>query len=233
MKKQKRAAAIWVACSVVGMGCHLQRDPESSDSNRTWRVQYLDGTVPEWGEVEVWTPGGPTSEGWALGASTYLGNFTLANGMGEWPLELSDELLVNVTAQHPNGSLQERKAVLVTGPGPHVVELPTPTGLTIRCERITLDGGRLHARLADTSDPPSLATWLVAPPTSDGTPIAADAAPAPVELAFEFPVGPATWTAFVQWYWQPEWGGIVPLSTDSFAVLRSQAGSTAPFTTYL
>jgi hypothetical protein len=206
------------------MGCHPQR--ESEGDAWTWEARYLDGTLPVEGVAEVWSVGAVGEGGWAIASGKLLGSMALFEGRGEWPAS-DAPLVVNVRATHPNGSTQNRQGVRVQGQATRIIELPTPTRIDLHIARPRLTSGRLHARLAADAGEPNLSTWLGGAPSSATAVMAPHAVPLPLRLEFEFPVGMETWPLHVQWYWQPDGGGLEPLRTEVFEISREHAGSVA------
>ncbi len=222
MMKRNSAWAFAVLGCVVGMGCHPQR--ESEGEAWTWEARYLDGTLPLDGVAEVWSTGAVAEGSWAIASSELLGSMALLEGRGEWPAN-DAPVLVNVRATHPNGSTQNRQGVRIRGS--RIIELPTPTHVDVHIARPRLSAGRLHARLAEETGQPNLSTWLDDTPSAAMAVMAPHAVPLPLRLEFEFPVGVETWPLHVQWYWQPQGGGIEPLRTEVFEISRGQAGTVA------
>lgn len=223
MMKRNTAWAFAVMGCVVGMGCHPQR--ESKGDEWRWEVRFLDGSLPPSGVAEVWSIGAASESGWAIESGALLGSVMLHEGRGEWPAS-EQPVAINLRAEHPNGSTQSRSGIRIDGKESQVIELPTPTQLALHIVRPRLVGGRLHARLSEGMGEPDLSTWLDDPPSSATAVMAPHAAPRPLLLEFEFPVGVDRWPVHVQWYWQPNSGGIEPLRTEVFDISRAQAGST-------
>ena len=176
--------------------------------------------------AEVWSTGAVAEGGWAVASGELLGSMALFEGRGEWPASEAP-VVVNVRATHPDGSMQGRQGVRIEGTDARIIELPTPTQVDLHIARPRLTAGRLHARLATEAGEPNLSTWLDAAPSAATAVMAPHAVPLPLRLAFEFPVGVETWPIHVQWYWQPQGGGLEPLRTEVFHISRAQAGSVA------